>query len=282
VVRDGGQGDTSSSIEEVIDHLYSLSPEMFTKARNDAAQRLRTEGNLVGSDLLRTLKRPTVAAWSIDQLPRRRPDLVIELLEAGTALRAAQRAALSRSGKGDDLLKASERRRLAVASLFEEASMVLREAGREPAVHADAIRSTLEAASIDEATGGLFRSGRLTKEVSPPAGLGDITPFEVLTGGRAERRAERDEGEGSPEARARSAPRVSKAEQGLAAAKEAAAESLREVDVAKQDVERLERELRTARSRTERATKAAAAAQERVEAAERALSRAQADLDPEL
>jgi hypothetical protein len=284
VPRRSAKDDPGSPIEDTIDHLYSLDREEFTKERNEAAKRLRDEGDRAGSDLVKALRRPTVAAWAVNQLPRRRPGLVDELLDAGAALRAAQRAALSGSGRGD-LRDATDRRRAAVAGLVEEATDMFHESGRNPGPHADAIRSTLEAASVDEAAGDLVRSGRLTKETEPPSGLGDISPFEVLPGGRAGLGGEAVRGEAQPEEpaarrlRERMEARVAKAEETSAAARETAVESRREADAAQQEVDRLERELRTARHRAERASKAATVAEGRAEEAERARSRAQADLD---
>jgi len=274
----------ASSVEGAIDRLYSLDPDQFTKERNETAKRLREQGDPAASDRIKGLRRPTVAAWAVNQLPRRRRDLVDDLLEAGVALRAAQRSALSGPGRGD-LRGATQARRAAVARLLDEATALLEEAGRNPAPHADAIRSTLEAASTDEATGDLLRSGQLTKDVEPPSGLGDGSPFEVLSGGRASARSEAA-GEGPPaesaatrRLRERMEERVAKAEDALIAAREGADEARREAAAVAKEVDRLERELRTARSRAERAAKAATAAEARAQESERALERAQADLD---
>jgi hypothetical protein len=274
--------DSSPEIAETIDRLYSLGPEVFTKERDEAAKRLREQGDQEASALVKGLKKPTVAAWAVNQLSRRRPDLVAELLEAGAELRAAQRAVLSGSRKGD-LREGTERRRAAVALLLDEAADTFREAGRDPAPHEEAIRSTLEAASADEAIGELARAGRLTKEAEPPSGLGDVSPFEVLPGGRDGSRTA-----GGPSAkesaadrrlRERLETRVVKAEATLTTARETAAASRQEADAAAKDVDRLERELRTAQRRAERASKAATTAKDRADEAARALAQAQADLE---
>jgi hypothetical protein len=173
-----------------------------------------------------------------------------------------------------------------VDKLLEAAGEVFQEAGRNPGPHDDAIRSTLEAASIDEATGDLVRSGRLTSEVEPPSGFGDLSPFEVLSGGAGAgtgRAAAADHGVTvSPAARRvreRMQERVAKAEEAASAAREQAAQAGRDLEAATREVDRLDREMRTARRRAERAAKTAAAAEARVEEAERALARAQADLE---
>jgi hypothetical protein len=276
----GSPNNSPTEIEETIDRLYSLGPDEFTKERDEAAKRLREEGDREASALVKGLKKSTVAAWAVNQLSRRRPDLVADLLEAGAELRAAQRAVLSGSRKGD-LREGTERRREAVALLLDETAATFREAGRDPAPHEDAIRSTLEAASADEAIGELVRAGRLTKEAEPPSGLGDVSPFEVLPGGRDATR----KGPGVEESpadrrlRERLETRMVKAEAALANARETASTSRQEADAAAKDVDRLERELRTAQRRAERASKAATTAKDRAEEAARALAQAQADLE---
>jgi hypothetical protein len=279
----GSPNNSPTEIEETIDRLYSLGPDEFTKERDEAAKQLREQGDREASALVKGLKKPTVAAWAVNQLSRRRPDLVAELLEAGAELRAAQRAVLSGSRKGD-LREGTERRREAVAVLLDEAADTFREAARDPAPHEDAIRSSLEAASADEAIGELVRAGRLTKEAEPPSGLGEVSPFEVLPGGRdatgqAGRGSTAKESAADRRLRERMESRVVKAEATLTTAREAAAASRQEAEAAAKDVDRLERELRTAQRRAERASKAATTAKDRAEEAARALAEARADLD---
>ncbi len=287
VPRRSAKDGAASPVEEVIDRLYSLDPEAFTGERNAAAKRLRDDGDREASDLVKGLKKPTAAAWAVNQLSRRAPKHVDELLEAGTALRSAQRAALSGKGKGT-LREATQRRRQAVARLLDEATAMFREAGRSPTPHVDAIRSTLEAAGTDEETGQQVRAGRLAKEVEPLTGFGDISPFEVLAGGKdagsteaATAKEPKEEHAADRRVRERLEAKVARSEDAVMAAREAAAEARRDADATAKEVDRLERELLTARRRADRAAKAASAAETKAQKADEALAQAQADLDAE-
>ncbi|HEY7282580.1 MAG TPA: hypothetical protein VID47_13410 [Actinomycetota bacterium] len=281
------------SVDDLADRLYSLDPEEFTSERNAAARQLRADGDSEGSDRVKALKRPTAVAWAVNQLSRRSPKLVDELLDAGASLRSAQRAALS--GSGTALREATQQRRAVVGRLVDEAQGVFRDAGRSPASHVDAIRSTLEAASTDEALGELVRAGRLTKEADAPAGFGDVSGFEVLLGGRSvpSKKADDDDatdrGGAEPEdggsetpaarrVRARAEAKVSRAEDAVMAARRRAAESREHAKALAADVDRIERELATLRKRSERAAKDAENAAAKLEDAEGALSQAQSDL----
>ena len=288
-----------SDVADVIDGLYALDPDEFTEERNAAAKELRANGDRAASDQVKALKKPTAVAWAVNQLSRRSPKLVDELLDAGASLRSAQRAALSGAGKA--LREATQARRQVVARGVEEASAVFRDAGRSPASHVDAIRSTLEAASTDEDTGELVRAGRLVKEVDAPAGFGDVTGFEVLLGGRAappkkapagkpagKREAGGGGAEAEPEAeeetpaarrvRQRAEARVARAEDAVMAARRRVTETRDHAKSLAADVDRVERELSTLSKRSERASKDADNAAAKLADAEGALREAQEDL----
>ena len=80
--------------DDAIDELYGLDPSDFVAARNDLARRLRREGDRTLAAEVATLRRPTPAAWAVNQLTRRHRDDVEELVRLGEALQAAQDEAL--------------------------------------------------------------------------------------------------------------------------------------------------------------------------------------------
>src|SRR3954452_14051622 len=133
--------------DERVARLYGLPPEDFTAERNALAAELRAEGDSAGAAAVKTLRKPTAAAWAVNQLARSEPDLVEALLGAGGELRQAQRQAAS--GKGAAQLRAAaEAERAAVEALMGAAPAAL---GRVPvAALADSMRNTLHAASSDD------------------------------------------------------------------------------------------------------------------------------------
>ena len=79
----------------VADDLYALPPGEFTRARDERAKALRKEGKREEADAVKALRKPTVAAWALNQLARRRAKDVERLLTAGEKLRAAQEELLA-------------------------------------------------------------------------------------------------------------------------------------------------------------------------------------------
>ena len=75
---------------DLIDRLYSLPPEQFVAARDEAVADARLAGDRLMATEIAALRRPTVAAWLVNVLVRQRPELVDELFELGESLRAAQ------------------------------------------------------------------------------------------------------------------------------------------------------------------------------------------------
>ncbi len=156
-----------------VERLYGLPLDEFTRERNEAASRLRKEGDADGAAKLKQLEKPTVAAWAVNQLARRHPDQVREALAAGREVRKAHRAALGGRG-GEALAEASRRERETVSRLVASAGAVLEEAGRKASEQTlDKIRATLHAATLDLEAGKALEAGTLTGELEP-SGFGPL------------------------------------------------------------------------------------------------------------
>src|SRR4051812_10913880 len=91
--------------EERIAELYGLPLDRFTAERNALAAALRSEGEAEAAASTKTLRKPSAAAWAVNQLVRAEPDLVDALLGAGGELRQAHRRAAA--GHGADPLRAA-------------------------------------------------------------------------------------------------------------------------------------------------------------------------------
>src|SRR6266498_1094600 len=113
-------------VEARTGRLYGLPPEQFVAARDELARALRGAGERQAAARVAGLRRPTVAAWAVNQAARRRPELVTDLIEAGERLRQAQRRALS-GLRGGALRTAGAERRVAIERLLAEAADVLEE-----------------------------------------------------------------------------------------------------------------------------------------------------------
>jgi hypothetical protein len=165
---------TTTSDGEV-NRLYALPPEEFVAARDDLAKRRKAEGRAEDASEVKKLRRPSVAAWAVNQTVRQAPGEVDELLAAGDELRRLQRKAVS-GVKAGGFREAMDRRRRAVASLTRRAERVLAESGRGSAGAREAVEGTFEAASIDQEAGERLRAGRLAAELAAPSGFGGGGP----------------------------------------------------------------------------------------------------------
>lgn len=253
--------------EDPVDALFALRPEEFTGARNALARELRVEGDADGAAVVKALRRPTVAAWTLNRLAREHADDVEELLGVGDELRLAQRKALS-GVKGSGLRELTQRRRAAVRRLTDVAETILG-SDASPAVLAK-VTESLEAATVDQDAAERLREGRLTKELPAPAGFGDLGGLSVVPAGDDEpevedadedpdRRATAEREAAELRERAEEARREAERLEGearAAARREAAARE--EVRRAAAEAKRLARDARTARQEAERAERAAA------------------------
>lgn len=156
-----------------VDDLYALAPEEFVAARDALAKRLRADGDKDAAAAVKKLARPTVAAWALNQLPRRDPDVVAAVVEAGAELRRAQRRAVS-GVKDAGMASAATARREAVNAAGRAAASILTDAGKDPQTVDREISIALEAATTDPHVAEQLEEGRFAKPPSPESDLGDL------------------------------------------------------------------------------------------------------------
>jgi hypothetical protein len=252
-----------ANLDHEIDRLFGLPPEDFIAARNELARRLKSEGDADAAQKVKQFGKPTVAAWTINQLARQEKRALKVLLAAATGLREAQQRALQSRGDGGDALRqAQEEERRALGALTQHAQQILESAGRPVSRSVlDRISSTLRAAALSEEGRPVLEAGRLSGDVEPSgfdalAGIGvaDRPPRRSTAPARdelAERRREKREREQRRrevkervrklEAKATAAEReAERADRAATAAHAAAEKSRREAEDAGRELEELE------------------------------------------
>jgi hypothetical protein len=262
--------------DDDVDVLFALPPAEFVAARDELARRLRADGHREGAQDVRKLRRPSVPAWAVNQLARTYAADLDSLLEAGRALQHAQRAALS-GVRGSGLREATTRRRQLIDDLVDRAVRLLTDGGHSPEPHRAAIAATLEAATVDDDAAQAVLGGRLSKELPPPTGFGDLTGLSVVPAepapapppppkredNRAARRAELER------ALARAEGRAEEAELQARDAGQTADAARREADAAADALTELERQLEDARDRARTAQRHAREARDAASKARR-------------
>jgi hypothetical protein len=227
-----------------VDSLYGAPLEEFTALRNELAKELRGSGERDSAEEISRLRKPTAAAWSINQLSRNERPALRRVLEAGRQLRKAQESALG-GGSGAALRKASAAEREAVGAAAEKASAILGSQASNATL--EKVRNSLHAAAGDEEVRAAIENGRLTAD-HEPVGLG---PFAAATGTPRPRPAR---GAGKQDAAKR---------RRLQDAQVASREATRRAEAARRELERR--------------SDAAARAQERLAAAQADLDSAEAE-----
>jgi hypothetical protein len=236
--------------------LYGVPLERFTAERNALAKQLRREGRREEAAAVGELRKPSVAAWAVNQLVRTQGNEVAALFEAGDALKHAQSQLVAGRGNAGALRHASEAEREAIERLTHRASGLLSSEGHalSPA-KLEQVSETLHAAALDEAARAQVHEGCLQRELRH-IGLGALgtgasgttTAEDDRQGERARRKAARSaeaaarrradraarDVEVVQERRDRAAGALQEAEEALAAAREVAQEAARELESAQQ------------------------------------------------
>jgi hypothetical protein len=262
-----------------VDDLYGLPLDRFVPGRTALAKELRGAGRREEAAAVAALRKPSVAAWAVNQLVRTQRREIGELFETGDALRGAQDQVLAGHGDGGSLRAAVEQERSAVETLTGAANGLLTSEGHElsPTI-IDRVSETLHAAALDDDARAQVQDGRLERELrhvglgmAAPAGTGPAParaparrspkqPSGKRAGDRAAAdRAAADRAERERAERERAAARVAERE-------------------ARRRVERAERGTRAAQERRDRAAQALTEAEQELQETERELDEARAQL----
>jgi hypothetical protein len=257
------------AVEKAADELYGLPPGEFTRARDARVKELRKEGDREAADAVKALRKPTVAAWALNQLARARSKDVDRLLAAGKELRSAQEELL---GGGDRAAfqEAAAAERDLVAKLSADATALASEAGERGSGVPEKVAATLHAAALDEDTGDELRAGRLVREREAIGGFGEAaaaTAPASRSGARAKARPKK--AQARPKAAARSDRDDAEQRQRLAAAKTDERHARRELDAAAKALEHAQERADAAKAHAAEAAERARTTAERLKEAKR-------------
>ena len=256
-----------NATDELIQRLYESPPDGFVAARTAAIHEARKAGDRATAKRLAALKKPTVAAWVVNLLALRRPELIAELVELSGALREAQRGL-----DGGALRELTAQRRQVVSALVAAAGKLAR--AEEPGLKLPLgeVEATLTAALAEPEIAAQVRTGRLIRAATY-AGFGEVPRprLRLVTDEAADDDLDEDEDEGEEEdgGEVVEFPRQTARER-------AAAERRR------REHEQRERELRRRLSAAQAAERRADEQLERAESAERDAGHLVDDLDAEL
>jgi len=155
-------------LDDEIDALFRLPLAEFTSARNALASRLKKDGRANDAERVKLLTKPSISAWTVNQLYWEQREAFDELMAIGKRFRSGP---TSRStNKAANMRDSLDARREALANLSDLATELLTDAGHSPTP--DTIRritTTLEALSAYALLGDGPVPGRLTNDVDPPS-----------------------------------------------------------------------------------------------------------------
>ncbi len=246
-------------LTEVADELYALTPDAFTKTRNERAKEARAEDRDL-SNTIKALPKPSTAAWVVNMLARNQAEVVSQVVELGVSLRQAQEKL-----EGDELRELTKQRRRLTAAVTSQARDLANDLGvRISETVAVQVEETLRAAMTDEGAAKAVRTGQLLEALSA-TGLGDLDVSSAVA---------------VPEAIGMTARRVERKKPTLSVVESPEPADRGEVDESGESGESgdaaVERALEKARQTAEESEAAAVKAQKKVEKAKKRVARLEA------
>jgi hypothetical protein len=236
------------TLDEATDELYAADLDAFVADRTRLARELKEGGDGEAAAKLAKLKKPTVAAWALNQLARRHRRDVDLLLDAGHRLRQAQEGVVGGADRAA-FEQAQKTEREALRRLTQEASELL---GGASSQVLSQLSQTLRAAAVSEEGRELLARGRFTTPL-------ETEGFDVFGALPASRPAKTQ----------KQAKTQKKANDELRRARERLRELEQKAKGAERDAARLKGELKKSERAAESARVAVAAAQRELKEAQR-------------
>jgi len=235
------------TLDEATDELYGVDLDAFVAERTRLARELKASGDDDAAAKLAKLKKPTVAAWALNQLARRHRREVDLLLDAGHRLRQAQEGVVGGADRAA-FEQAQRTEREALRRLTQQASALL---GGASSQVLSQLTQTLRAAAVAEDGRELLARGRFTA----PLETEGFDVFGALPP--------------SPPAKAKKQAKSQKANDELKQARERLRELEEKAKAAERDAARLKGELKKSERAAESARVAVAAAERELKEAQR-------------
>lgn len=159
------------TVDDDLDSLYGMRPEEFTARRNELASAAKKRGDVSAAKAIASARRPTTAAWVVNQLALTDSTVRPKLTSLHEALRAAHAAM-----DGQRIRELSATQRTLVQDLTR-AGFAAAELSDPPAALRDDVTGTLQAAIADPEVAA--RLGRLSR-AEEWSGFGDFGASSVV------------------------------------------------------------------------------------------------------
>ncbi len=144
-------------LDDAARQLYSLPPQEFTAERDRLAREARGEDRAL-AERIHALRRPSLAAWALNQFARERVDELAALLDLGEQLRAAQE-----SLDAGELRALAAHRRDVVSAILGEIRRLANDRGHPLSDQVvGEVGQTLDAALAGAGAADEVRAGQLT------------------------------------------------------------------------------------------------------------------------
>jgi hypothetical protein len=225
-------------LETALTSLYQSSREEFIPARADLVKQARAAGQRDLAGQIAAARKPTVAAWLLNQVGHEYPADLDTIAELADALRAAHQELAA-----DQLRALSQQRNDLLRTMDDRALRIARRANVTiTAAVSEAVREAFTAALLDPAVLATLRTGRLSTVPGAEASTGWPTWDGIPATAPSK-----------PPAAQRHAARRAEAEEEAALTEQARAEAEEALNAARQRAEEADAELAAARNRVEQA-----------------------------
>ncbi len=156
-----------------LDELYAGPLAEFVSRRNDLAKALKRAGRKDDAATVKALKKPSLQAWAINQIVRRRPDVLHAVFDALDRVKAAQLGGAPESER-PALADAMAEERAALAAVESTAQSILEQADQAATkATLDRVVRSVRASAVEPSRREQLMLGQVTEDVAD-AGFSDL------------------------------------------------------------------------------------------------------------
>jgi hypothetical protein len=244
-----------------LDDLFGVDPNEFVALRDRLVRELRAEGDRDAAGEVKSLRRPSIPIWAVNQVARTNPDVIRQLVDVAATTRRVQ-AEVMNGADPSELRAALATLRETTERVVEAADAIIEGSGRSSASYERELADTLNMVASHDELAQPLRDGRLVNAPAAAdvgedvfAGLPEPTGKQASKKGTATSHAESDA------RRAADERDLDEAKERLSVAKDAHREAEIAADRARRSLESAQRAV----EQTERARRDAEGALKRVE-----------------
>jgi len=156
-----------------LDDLFAVDPNDFVALRDRLVRELRSDGDRKAASEVKSLRRPSIPIWALNQVARTNPDVIRRFVDAAATTRRVQ-AEVMNGADASKLRAVLATLRETTEHVVDAADAIIEGSGRSSASYERELGDTLNAMASRDEFAEPLRDGRLVNAPAAPDASDDV------------------------------------------------------------------------------------------------------------